>query len=110
MLVLLMASALRHQPPSVVFEQTNELAELHAPIVPTLSAGPCPKRSDDAERRSGYEQLAVPTMLGSAHSKEALHSGASVVSVGIVWLLRVSVGQVLGSSTLLDGKAVDGVA
>lgn len=28
-LVLLMASALRHQPPSIVFEQPNELAELH---------------------------------------------------------------------------------
>lgn len=67
MLVLLMASTLRHQPPSVVFEQTNELAELHASIVLRLSAGPCPKRSGDAERRPGYENLAVRTMPGSAH-------------------------------------------
>jgi hypothetical protein len=41
MLILLMASALRHKPPSVVLEQSNELAQLHARIVPSSSAGPC---------------------------------------------------------------------
>jgi hypothetical protein len=30
MLLLLMASALRHQLPTIVFEQSNELAELHS--------------------------------------------------------------------------------
>src|SRR5579862_6992774 len=67
MLVLLMASALRYQLPSVVFEQPNELAELHSPIVPRLSAGPCPERLDQRELRSGDEDLAVRERLGSAH-------------------------------------------
>jgi hypothetical protein len=53
MLVLLMASTLRHQLPSIIFEQPNELAELHAAIVPGLSAGPCPEKSGERERRSG---------------------------------------------------------
>lgn len=39
MLVLLMASALRDQLRSVVFEDANELAELHSPIVPTPPTG-----------------------------------------------------------------------
>ena len=40
MLVLPVASSLSHQLPSIVFEQANELAELHLRIVPSLSAGP----------------------------------------------------------------------
>jgi hypothetical protein len=67
MLVLLMASTLRHQLPSIIFEQPNELAELHAAIVPRLSAGPRPEKSGDRERRSGEENLAVRVMLGSPH-------------------------------------------
>ena len=59
MLVLLMASTLRHPLPSIVFEQPNELAELHAPIVPRLSAGPCPEKSGEREGRSRDEDLAV---------------------------------------------------
>jgi len=43
MLVLLMASALRHELPSIVFEQPDELTKLHSPIVPGLSAGSCPE-------------------------------------------------------------------
>jgi hypothetical protein len=67
MLVLPMASALCLELPSIVFEQPNELAELHSPIVPWLSAGPCPEKSGELERGSDDQNLAVRAMLGSAH-------------------------------------------
>jgi hypothetical protein len=59
MSVLLMASALRNELPSVVFEQSDELAELHLPIVAGLSAGPCPAESGERERRASNDNLAV---------------------------------------------------
>lgn len=59
MLVLLVASALRHRLPSIVFEQPNQLAELHSPILPGLPAGPCLEESGDGERRPGDDTSRV---------------------------------------------------
>src|SRR5579884_4190887 len=53
-----MASALRHELPSVVFEQPNELAEVHPAIVPGLSAGPRADESGEVERRAADENIA----------------------------------------------------
>jgi hypothetical protein len=66
MLVLLMAAALRDQLPSIVFEQSNELAELHSSIVPRFSAGPCPDESGERERRPSDDNLMVRAIPGSA--------------------------------------------
>jgi hypothetical protein len=87
MLVLLMASTLRDQPPSVVFEQANELAELHASIVPGLSAGPCPERSGEAERRSAYEKFAVRAIPGSAHLRIPACAGILLLG-GVAGVVR----------------------
>ena len=69
MFVLLMASTLRDQTPSIFFEHPNELTELHLPIVPRLSAGPRPGWSDERDRRPGDEDLAVRAIPGSAHEE-----------------------------------------
>ena len=74
MLVLLMASALRDQLPSIGFEQPNELAELHLSIVPRLSAGPCPESlasasSDPPTRTSRFAQYPVGPITDTAQTE-----------------------------------------
>src|SRR5437867_11324112 len=59
MLVLLMASTLRDDTPSIVFEQPNQLTELHDVIVPRDSAGPCLHQSVEGQQRTRDERLAV---------------------------------------------------
>ena len=66
MFVLLVASALSHELPSIVFEQPNQVSKLHLVIVPSDSAGSCPKQSGKRERHPSDEKLAVRAMLGSA--------------------------------------------
>jgi hypothetical protein len=91
MLVLLMASTLRYQLPSIVFEEPSELAELHSPIVPRLSAGPCPEKSGERERRSGEEDLAVRAILGSAHRHKLLATPVRALCERTFRLLSVGV-------------------
>ena len=70
MLVLLMASTLRDQVPSIVFEQPNELAELHVAHRAERLDWPYLNESGEGERRTRDERLAVRAIPGTAHLRE----------------------------------------
>lgn len=91
MLVLLVAAALRHQLPSIVFEQPNELAELHSPIVPSLPAGPCLEESGERERTpattiSQFAQHSVRPMTDTAQTARCTCAAAQGSNEDSAWI------------------------